>query len=123
MRLGPVLAVVVAVAGLTAMVTAFLTQASPYVTVAQAKTMKGDSLHLAGDILRDTVQVDARANRLRFELKDEAGQVMPVLYHGPQPSNMGSATKVVAVGGVENGVFVARELLLKCPSKYESTDK
>jgi cytochrome c-type biogenesis protein CcmE len=34
---------------------------------------------------------------------------------------MGQASKVVAVGTMREGEFHSRKLLLKCPSKYEST--
>lgn len=120
MRVGVLIAVVLGVFGLSAMLFAFLTQASPYVTVKAARSMSADNLHLAGDIRRETVQANARENWVKFTLVDKAGDETPVLYRGPQPANMGSATQVVAVGGMKDGVFHARELLLKCPSKYES---
>jgi len=39
------------------------------------------------------------------------------------PQNMGEATKVVAIGGMKDGKFVSDQLLVKCPSKYESEKK
>ncbi len=120
MKPGAIFAYVLSAVGLTAVVTAFLTNASPYVTVAQAATMSADNLHLAGDIVPGTVQVSPHSKRVTFTLKDAEGRTMPVLYRGAPPANMGSATKVVAVGGVKDGVFACEKLLLKCPSKYES---
>ncbi len=102
---------------------AFLANASPYVTVAEAKQLQGDNLHLAGDILKETLKVDGAAQTVRFQLKDEKGDLVEVLYKGPQPANMGEATKVVVVGGVQDGVFHAHKMLVKCPSKYESERK
>lgn len=102
---------------------AFLSTASPYVTVAQAKVSPADNLHVAGDILKETVVTDVAAKRLRFSLKDEKGDVLPVVYAGPPPANMGSATKVVAIGGMQGSEFHADKMLVKCPTKYESQTK
>ncbi|MFW5698186.1 MAG: cytochrome c maturation protein CcmE [Fimbriimonadaceae bacterium] len=120
MKPSALIAIIAGALGLTAMMYAFLTQASPYVTVAQAKEMNGDNLHLAGDLDRASLDVDTRQGHIEFFLTDEEGKRQHVMYDGPPPSNMGSATQVVAVGGMgENGTFVARRLILKCPSKYE----
>ena len=120
-RLGALFAVVLSLAGLTAVVMAFLSNASPYVSVAEAKAKPGDNQHLSGDIVPGSVVSDLHAGTVRFKVKDSDGQVADVLYQGPPPSNMASATKVVAVGGMKDGVFTTKKLILKCPSKYEGT--
>lgn len=114
------LPVIVSVLGLGVMSFAFLANASPYVTVAQAKKMRGDNLHIAGDLVKSSVKTDKGAQTVRFTMVDETGASLNVVYSGMAPANMGSATKVVAVGMMEASVFKARKLLLKCPSKYES---
>ncbi len=114
------LPVIVSVLGLGVMSFAFLANASPYVTVAQAKKMRGDNLHIAGDLVKNSVQTDKGAQTVRFSMVDETGATLNVIYSGIAPANMGSATKVVAIGMMEASVFRARKLLLKCPSKYES---
>lgn len=110
-------------AGLTAMVLALMGSASPYVTVAQAKTHSQENLHLAGDIIKPSLMVRPREGTVRFDLRDDKGDIIPVVYKGNAPANMGEATRVVAVGKVENGTFQSHKLLLKCPSKYEGTEK
>jgi len=47
----------------------------------------------------------------------------PPIWVAPRKSWLSSATKVVAVGGMKDGAFHATKLLIKCPSKYESTQK
>jgi cytochrome c-type biogenesis protein CcmE len=121
MKTGAIIAGLVAVVGLSAMVFAFLTNASPYVTIAEAKAMPGDNLHVAGDLDKSTISTNAVQHEVRFTLKDEKGDRVPVVYHGAPPANMGEATKVVAVGGMKGPEFHASKLLIKCPSKYEST--
>lgn len=110
----------VSVTALSGAVFAFLANASPYVTVAQAKvTEKADNLHLKGDILTETVEIKPQARTCEFVLKDDHGQTMQVV-SSDIPPNMGEATMVVAVGGMEGEIFKARKLLVKCPSKYQS---
>jgi len=120
MKPGLLLAIVGSTLGVTVMVTAFLTNASPYVDVAQARQEPGDNLHLAGDIVAGTLRPKPREGIVEFTLRDEKGAVMPVVYRGNPPGNMGTATKVVAIGGVNQDRFEANKLLLKCPSKYEA---
>lgn len=122
-RIGLLVSILVALFATGGLVAAFLANASPYVTVQEARQLQGDNLHLAGDILKETLRVDGAAQTVRFQLKDERGDVVDVLYRGPQPANMGEATKVVVVGGVRDGSFQAHKMLVKCPSKYESERK
>lgn len=105
------------------MVIAFLSNASPYVTVAEARSSTGDDLHLAGDLDKKSLESDVRAGEVRFTLKDEKGESIPVIYKGTPIANMGEATKVVAIGKCDGDVFRAHRLLVKCPSKYEATNK
>lgn len=123
MKMGAVIATLLAVGGLSAMVFAFLTNASPYVTIAEAKTAQGSNLHVSGDLDKASLVSRPRDGEVHFKLTDEKGDQVNVVYHGAQPANMGEATKVVAVGGMKGSEFHATKLLIKCPSKYESTDK
>lgn len=120
---GAIISGLVAIVAIIGLMTVFVTSASPYVTVAQARQAEGDNLHLAGDLVKGSIVNDLRTRQLRFELKDEKGDVMPVVYTGPPPSNMGEATKVVAIGGYKEGALHSDQLLIKCPSKYEGEKK
>ena len=118
MKPGTIATVAVTVIGLCAVVFAFVKNSSPYVTVAQAKESREQSVHLAGDI--DKSSVSFGGGSVTFTIKDEDGAVANIVYNGPPPANMGEATKVVAIGTMKGDVFEAERLLLKCPSKYES---
>jgi cytochrome c-type biogenesis protein CcmE len=119
---GATLTAIVCAAAITGLVYAFIANSSPYVTVAQARASKSDSMHLAGDIVKATVRPDLKNHALVFDVKDESGQVT-VVYTGTPPQNMDEATKVVAIGGMKDGKFHSDKLLVKCPSKYESEKK
>ncbi|MEM8529922.1 MAG: cytochrome c maturation protein CcmE [Chloroflexota bacterium] len=60
-------------------------------------------------------------NNFTFKLQDETGQMVTVVSEEPMPSNFDHATSVVAIGHYDeaNGVFLAEDLLVKCPSKYQ----
>lgn len=120
--MGAVLTAVVCVVALSGVIVAFLMNSSPYVTVAQAKAVNADRMHLSGDIMKETVHQDLKEHTLTFDVKDATGRVT-VVYSGTPPQNMGEATKVVAIGTMKNGKFLSDQLLVKCPSKYESEKK
>ena len=120
---GPVITCVVAVAAIAAVVGAFMTNANPYVTIAQARAMKDDQLHVAGEIVPGTVQQSLKEHALTFMIKDAEGATITVIHRGDQPANISEATKVVAIGGMSGDSFVSQKLLVKCPSKYEGDPK
>ena len=119
MTKGPLVTACVAVIAFGAVIAAFSANASPYVTIAQAKQSTGDRLHLAGDIIKSTVRLDMLRHTLNFDLKDSTGAVVHVVHVGDPPANLSEANKVVAIGGMKGVNFVSQQLLVKCPSKYE----
>ena len=58
-------------------------------------------------------------NTFSFFMKDEKGNEMKVIYEGAIPNNFETATSVVVTGSYQNGYFHAKDILTKCPSKYE----
>lgn len=58
-------------------------------------------------------------NTFSFFMRDEKGNEMKVICEGVMPNNFESATSVVVTGSYQNGYFHAKDILTKCPSKYE----
>lgn len=54
-----------------------------------------------------------------FYMADQSGNQMKVVYEGTIPNNFESAVSVVVTGKYQNGYFHAKDILTKCPSKYE----
>ena len=94
---------------------------TPYVTIEQAKEMQS-VVQVKGKRL-DNGRFDMSKNVFVFTMADEAGESFEVIYDGAKPGNFEQATEVVCVGQYSGGKFHAKELLVKCPSKYmeEST--
>jgi cytochrome c-type biogenesis protein CcmE len=64
-------------------------------------------------------EIDKTNRTFSFYMVDEKGNEMKVVYEGTIPNNFETATSVVVTGKYENGSFHAKDILTKCPSKYE----
>mgnify|MGYP000418673044 FL=1 len=62
---------------------------------------------------------DSENNLFKFFMKDENGEEMLVVYRGAMPNNFESATSVVVTGSYQENYFYAKDILTKCPSKYQ----
>lgn len=63
---------------------------------------------------------DSHNNKFEFYMADDQAKEFKVVLNGAKPNNFDLATKVVVKGKMEQGTFVASEILTKCPSKYEA---
>jgi len=66
---------------------------------------------------------DPESNTFSFYMVDDFKTEMKVVLAGAKPNNFEVAEAVVAKGKVKNGDFHAKEVLTKCPSKYEAQGK
>lgn len=114
---GPVVTAVVASLAMAGVVGAFVSNASPYVTIAEAKTVGGDRLQLYGEISERSR--DFSTGHTVFTLKDKTGATVRVENVGTAPASFMEADHAVAIGSMQkDGRFLSHELLVKCPSKY-----
>ncbi len=63
--------------------------------------------------------VDRENKTFTFFMIDEKGNEMKVVYSGTIPNNFETASSVVVTGKYVDGYFHAKDILTKCPSKYE----
>jgi len=66
---------------------------------------------------------DASTNTFSFYMVDDFNNEMKVVLEGAKPNNFDVAEAVVAKGKMKDGYFHAKEVLTKCPSKYEADGK
>lgn len=64
-------------------------------------------------------EFNKETRQLTFYMVDEKGEQMKVVYNGTVPNNFEIATSIVVTGKYENGTFHAKDILTKCPSKYQ----
>jgi cytochrome c-type biogenesis protein CcmE len=92
---------------------------APYVTFTEAKASER-AVQVAGFPNHAKARFDPGRSEFRFEMRNDAGDLMPVAYRGVKPGNFDQAETVVVVGRYAEGVFQASQILVKCPSKYEA---
>lgn len=63
--------------------------------------------------------MDQEKKQFSFYMVDYNGNEIKVVYNGTIPNNFESSTSVVVTGKYQDGVFHAKDILTKCPSKYQ----
>jgi cytochrome c-type biogenesis protein CcmE len=86
-----------------------------------AKVMSSDkTVKATGSWVKEkNYQINNEQKTFSFFIADENGNEMKVIYEGTSPNNFESATSVVVTGKYQNGYFHAKDILTKCPSKYQ----
>jgi cytochrome c-type biogenesis protein CcmE len=93
---------------------------TPYVTVAEAKEASGTLVQVIGK-LDASVPLKHTEKEFFYTIVDDSKVKMNVVYTGVKPQNFERADQIVTRGRYNTGknVFVADNILVKCPSKYE----
>lgn len=79
------------------------------------KNQKGNIVNVYYDAVKDP-------NYFKFTLIDNNKKEYPVIYRNPKPADFERSEQVVVVGSVIGEEFHAKEILMKCPSKYEEKE-
>jgi len=66
---------------------------------------------------------DGSTNTFTFYMVDDFNNEMKVVLDGAKPNNFDVAEAVVAKGKMKGDHFHAKDVLTKCPSKYEADGK
>lgn len=122
-----IVALVILVLAIIGTAVSFTGAVAQHVTIKDAMGHAGQVVQVPGMIDKATVHYTAQggSGELRFDVTDMAdpSQRMTIVYHSPKPENFDTAVSVEAIGRYEDGVFVAHNLLVKCPSKYSDEKK
>jgi cytochrome c-type biogenesis protein CcmE len=94
---------------------------TPYVSIAQAREIRS-TVQVKGKRIGDS-SYDVEKNVLKFSIEDDNGDRMQIEYSGVKPGNFDQTRDIVCIGSYQNGKFLARGLLVKCPSKYVEKEK
>lgn len=103
--------------------------ASTYVTFKEAAEMAEDGdnklIHVVGKLPKteqgkiEGIQESPDKLSFSFILEDNNKKTEKVYYNNPVPPDFMRSEQIVIIGSYKNDVFVADNILLKCPSKYE----
>lgn len=100
-------------------VVATLSDASTYVNFAKADENKGKIYTVIGQLNREMpMEFDARAGIFTFFATDKDSITRKVLYFKPKPTDFERSEDITMKGYATDSAFIADEILLKCPSKY-----
>ena len=85
---------------------------------------KRETVRVMGFVKDDSVVTHPEELVTDFVIRDEASKhALPVRFAGVTPDLFRAGTSVIATGRLqEGGVFLATELMTKCPSKYEGVE-
>ena len=102
------------------------TYVNPYISVTQilAKPDRyvGRAIQVIGVADFDSVEPE-EGGIVNFDITDE-GNRLSIVFQGSLPQNFDQSTQVVVIGSVtEEGYVESDQLLVKCPTKYESTEE
>lgn len=110
--------------------------ASTYSDFNEAKRLaeggSSSSVHVVGELKKDhsggiegmKYEPSVNPNKFEFMMVDSLNFESRVVYMKPKPQDMERSEKVVVVGkmNLEEDYFLAEQILLKCPSKYNNGD-
>lgn len=96
-----------------------------YKTVGQVvkdRSLVGKRVKVGGTVVAGSWDKKARPMKFRIrEEKKDDGPVIAVIYDGAVPATFGDGTVAIVTGIVnEDGTIQAKDMITKCPSKYES---
>lgn len=119
-----------------------------FLTIDELKTrgseMMGREIRVSGAVIGDSIQYDSKTLKLTFEVANTPGSQkeidaqggmaavlhaavidpnrnrITVVYSGVKPDLLKNEAQAIMTGKLnQDGTFVAQELLLKCPTRYE----
>ena len=61
-------------------------------------------------------------NLFTFYLIDSEGKESKVIFNGTKPQDFEKSEQLVIVGKMNEDFFIAKDILMKCPSKYNSDE-
>jgi len=145
-----IIGIVIIIAAVVYLITSStLSQSQYFLTVEELQSNQaeyvGKNVRMSGAVLGDTIEYDPQTLELTFQVAQIPGDhrvieqmggmsvvlaqaahdptlpKMTVHYIGPRPDLLKDEAQAIITGSLdENGIFQASELLLKCPSKYQS---
>lgn len=105
---------------------AALSDSSTYADFTKAFENEGDEFHVVGVLNKDKPRIynpEENPNLFSFYMVDNNGVEKKVNLHKSKPQDFERSEQIVLIGKASGDTFEAKDLLMKCPSKYnEGTD-
>lgn len=112
-------AIIVCIAVAIGAIIVTMSDASTYVGFDKAYAQPGTKYTVIGYLDKDApMNYDARAQKFVFTAIDKEGKKQQVVYNQPKPQDFERSEEVTMKGFASDSAFIAEEILMKCPSKY-----
>lgn len=98
-----------------------LSDSTSYASFSEAAASPHSEFHVVGKQNKEKEAVydpAANANLFTFYMIDSKGEEMKVYLHKNKPQDFERSEQIVLIGKCEGNEFHARDILVKCPSKY-----
>lgn len=91
-----------------------------YTDFQTAARQPGHTFHVVAQwVEREKAHYNPTEDAFWFRAQDSLGHTTWVRYPDPEPVGFATAHKVVLIGSMQDTVFLAEKILMKCPSKYK----
>ncbi|RHW41100.1 cytochrome c maturation protein CcmE [Neobacillus notoginsengisoli] len=91
--------------------------------LANQEKHKEDFVTVEGLLIEESIKWDADKIELKFDVKDNEGNIMHVVHNGVRPDNFSEGVITILQGSpTGNNHFTAETVKTRCPSKYEGED-
>jgi cytochrome c-type biogenesis protein CcmE len=121
MKISHIIAIL-GVAVITGIIITTFSGSGTYSHFEEAFANPGRDFHIIGTLnTAKPLEYDSRIdhNLFAFYMFDQQGNESKVIYRGAKPQDFEKSEQVVIIGNAESeNVFLAKQLLLKCPTKY-----
>lgn len=126
MKRSHIIALVIIAVAIAALVGS-LSDSSSYANLAEAFAKPGHEFHVVGTLDRSQpIEYEPSVNPslTKFAMVDLNGRKCNVYLAMPKPNDLERSERLVLIGTADaNGEFHAKDMLLKCPSKYNEENK
>lgn len=116
--------IIIGIAIAIAAIIGSIADSSTYANFEMAFENPGKEFHVVGVLNKEKEAVyepEKNPNIFTFYLLDNQGEERKVILNQSKPQDFDRSEQIVIIGkaGSDSETFVANEILLKCPSKYE----
>ena len=99
-------------------------EVAPYANFSEAAAT-GNSVKMVGTLVKDkpmTYDALEDPNKFTFWLEDQDGVEREVLLLKGKPQDFEMSESIVLTGRMQDELFIAKDIQLKCPSKYKDEE-
>jgi cytochrome c-type biogenesis protein CcmE len=118
------IAIIVAIAILIGYSLVRLGNSSTYSSFEDAIALNGEKTTVIGFLdLEGSMDFNPKTVQFSFTAKDKKGNISKVIYNQPKPQDFERSEEITMTGYATDSAFIATEILMKCPSKYNEQNE